>query len=186
MIILNLTTPSHSIWKASKYINLNKVQISIQNIDRTDKQLSNACYYNHPYSVAIALMGCPVFFQETHYYSDEAREQIRSFLNIYKQVRHEMFKGFVFPIGDKPNDKNWTGFQNHNPENDSGYLLIFRELNNEDKNKDISLHFISEKRIRMKNLISGDSFTVKSDNQGKINITIENPAEFLYLKYEMF
>ncbi len=36
-------------WQVSKYVNLNKFQVSIQNIDETDREVSNGHLYNHPY-----------------------------------------------------------------------------------------------------------------------------------------
>ena len=116
-------------WQVSKYVNLNRFQISIQNIDVVNREKSNAHLYNHPYSVAISLMGTPIFFQEVGLYSSEARERIRPLIALYKHHRREMFDGYTFPIGDKPSDASWTGFQNHNPTTMSGYLLLFRELN---------------------------------------------------------
>jgi len=172
-------------WQVSKYVNLNKFQVSIQNIDETDREVSNGHLYNHPYSVAIALMGSPIFFQETHYYSKEARDQIRPLLKVYKQHRNEMFKGYVFPIGDEPDDRSWTGFQNYYPEANSGYLMVFRELYNSEANHRIQLRFLSGKTINMTNLVTGKTNTVRTDQKGFVDLSIDKPAGFLYLKYSI-
>jgi len=173
-------------WQVSRYLNLNKFQITIQNIDKTDKTVSNAYLYNHPYSVAIALMGSPVFFQETHYYSKEARDQIRPLLTCYKQYRTEMYKGFVFPIGDKPDDRSWTGFQNYHPESRSGFLMIFRELHNNQEKSQIKLNFVKGKTLSITNLVTGEKSKIKVSQDGFAWFQLENPASFLYLKYETF
>ncbi len=172
-------------WQVSKYINLNKFQISIQNIRMTDKESSNAYLYNHPYSVAIALMGSPLFFQETHYYSDQARKEISALLEIYKKQREEMYKGYVFPVGMIPDDTNWTGFQNHNPATNSGYLLIFRELNNQLNHEKIQLYFTRGKKVNLTDLMTGKSFSEQADSQGGLEFEIKKPADFLFLKYNI-
>ena len=172
-------------WQVSKYTNLNKFQISIQNIDRVNRELSDAYLHNHPYSVAIALMGSPIFFQETHYYTNEARDQIRPLLKVYKEHRDEMYKGYVFPIGDKPNNSNWSGFQNYNPGKNSGHLMIFREINNGVAVKSMKLHFIEDKTLELTNLMTGETIEKHVDGEGNIDFEIGNTADFRFYKFRI-
>ncbi|MEX0361279.1 MAG: alpha-galactosidase, partial [Allomuricauda sp.] len=172
-------------WHVSKYLNLNKFQISIQNIERTDKNNSNAHLHNHAYVTAIALMGSPLFFQETHYYSQDARKEIKNLLSIYKKHRNNMYKGIVYPIGNEPDDRSWTGFQNHWEEKGTGFLMIFRELNNLQKKKGLSLNFCAGQSLELKNLITGKKRKVTCDSTGKIVFKIEDPADFLFLSYKI-
>lgn len=172
-------------WQVAKYTNLNKFQVSIQNIDRVNKEVSDAYLHNHPYTVAIALMGSPIFFQETHYYSDEAREQIRPVLATYKQHRDEMYKGYVFPIGEKPNNANWSGFQNYNPETNFGYLTLFREINNEEETKSIKLNFLSGKTLRLTNLMTQETEQKSVDENGTVEFAIDQAADFRFYKYSI-
>ncbi|MCG8310119.1 MAG: alpha-galactosidase [Cytophagales bacterium] len=172
-------------WLLSKYVNLNKFQVTVQNIDMTkDPTKTDAQLHNHPYVVAIALMSSPIFFQETHYYSEEARKEIKPLLSVYKKHREEMYAGYVFPLGDVPDNKSWTGFQNHNPKTHSGYLTIFRELNNSDTSKKLSLKFLGNKTIRLTDLTTDlDEVLILKD--GEAGFTIKNPADFKYFKYEV-
>ena len=172
-------------WQVSKYTNLNKFQVSIQNIDRVNKEVSDAYLHNHPYSVAIALMGSPIFFQETHYYSDEARDQIKPVLATYKQHRDEMYKGYVFPIGEKPNNANWAGFQNYNPETNFGYFTLFREINNKEGTKKIKLSFLSGKTLLLTNLMTKETAQKSVDQNGMIEFSIDQPANFRFYKYSI-
>lgn len=172
-------------WQVSKYTNLNKFQVSIQNIDRVNKAVSDAYLHNHPYSVAIALMGSPIFFQETHYYTDEAKGQIKPVLATYKQHREEMYQGYVFPIGDKPNNANWAGFQNYNPDTNTGYLTIFREINNEEESKNIKLNFLSGKTLLLTNLMTKETEQKLVDQNGMIEFSIDQAADFRFYKYEI-
>jgi len=172
-------------WLLSKYVNLNKFQVSVLNIDMTkDTTITDAKIYNHPYAVGIALMSSPIFFQETQYYSQKAREQIKPILSVYKKHREAMYSGYVFPIGNEPDNKSWTGFQNYNPETNSGYLTIFRELHNNDTSKDIALKFIEDKEIKLTNLLTDEMRVIKLGGSN-INFSISHPASFQFFKYEI-
>lgn len=70
-------------------------------------------------------------------YGINLRLEIKELLGVYETVRDDMWKGFVFPVGEKPNDKSWTGFQCYNHKTGSGYLTFFREFNNTESEKDI-------------------------------------------------
>lgn len=173
------------LWQLSKYINLNKVQCTVQNIDRVDPKASDAHLYSHQYCVAITLMGIPIFFQETHLYSQAAREKIKSILRVYKEHRKRIFKGYVFPIGSKPDNKSWTGFQCHIFEEKAGYLLIFRELHNREDTKAIRLKFISNTSLKLKDLLRKTETVVKVAGDGKVVFKIEKPADFRFYQYEV-
>jgi hypothetical protein len=169
-------------WHISKYVNLNKFQISVQNIDRVDEKRSDAYKHAYPYTFAITMMGSPIFFQETHYYSDEAVAQLKPVIATYKKHRSEMFDGYVFPIGDEPDNASWTGFQNYNDETEVSYLTILRELENKAGKKKIKLKFLNGKKIEYTNLMTGESFKTKVSENGEIEFEINNPSDFLFLK----
>lgn len=171
-------------WQVSKYACLNKFQTSIQNLDRVSHERSNAFRYNHAYSVAIALMGTPLFFQEVALYSPEARDLIRPLIAVYKRHRQAMFEGHVFPIGDKPSDASWTGFQNHHPATMTGYLLVFRELNSRAARQALALKFLSGRRIRLTDLRSGGERVVTVPADGGVSFELKSAADFGFYRYE--
>ena len=171
-------------WHVSKYLNLNKFQVTVQNIDRINPKKSDAHLYNHQYCVSIAFMGSPIFFQETHLYTKQAREEIKKLLALYKEHREEMYKCFVFPIGEEPDNKSWTGFQFYNSDKNSGYITIFRELNNKENKKDIRLKFLTEKKIKLTNLQTGKILNSKVSKEGNVTFKIDDPAGFRFYKYE--
>ena len=171
-------------WHLAKYTNLNKFQVTIQNGDRCNQKVSDAFKHRHDYLFAQTMMACPLFFQETHYYSDEARDQLRPIIKIYKEQRDEMYQGYVFPIGDEPDNKSWSGFQNYNPETKTGFLTVLRQIENREKQKGIALKFLSGKTIKITNLVSRTSRVVNVPDSGIVPFAIEKPADYLFLKYE--
>ncbi len=178
-------TMLRDLWQISKYINLNKFQGSYQNIDMVDPNLSNARYYTHAYCLAITMMGIPLFFQETQYLSAEAKQELIPLIKAYKTIRHEMFEGYVYPIGDKPSDASWTGFQNHNAITGKGFLTIFRELNNPEPTEKIALKFVEPGvTLNIKNIQTGEETKQMVDESGKIKFHIDPAPGFLLLSYD--
>ncbi|SDR65428.1 hypothetical protein SAMN05216503_0022 [Polaribacter sp. KT25b] len=171
------------IWHVAKYTNINKFQTSIQNVGMTNRKVSDAYLHNDPYAVAIGLVGTPLFFQETHNYSQESRDQIKPLLATYKKYRDEMYDSYVFAIGSEPNNANWSGFQWYSLEKKSGYLMVFRELNNKEVEQKIPLHFLKNKRLTLTNLETGVSTEKTVGNNGALNFKINNPAGYQFIKY---
>jgi hypothetical protein len=172
-------------WQLSKFNNLNKFQISVQNGDRCNKSVSDAYKHSADYLVAQTLMGSPIFFQETHYYSDKAREQIKPLIKAYKSVRDQMYKGYVFPIGEEPDNKSWSGFQNYNSESDLGFLTIFRQIENNETNKTIKLKFIENTQLELTNLMTGEKRVVIAGPKGEVSFEIEKAADYLFFQYKV-
>ena len=172
------------VWQMSKYVNLNKIQIPIQNVEMVNPEASNAIKHRQDYATAIALMASPMFFQELQYLSEQAKDQIRPLLAVYKKHRPEIFSGYVFPIARKPDDKSWTGFQCHIFENNTGYLTIFRELQNAESKKQIKLKFLGGKIIKFKDLQSQKESILKVSDGGSVTFHIEKPADFRFYRYQ--
>lgn len=171
-------------WHLAHYVNLNAVQISIQNKQRVVADLTNCRDYPHDYCFAITMMGVPLFFQETHYYDEEARRQLRPIVRLYKQHRDDMQRGLVFPVGDEPDDHRWTGFQSHDPQSRSGHLLLFREVHNSEPETSVQLRFLSNTTLQVHDVTSGDRTSVPVDPDGRARFTLTSPASFRWLQYQ--
>ncbi len=171
-------------WHLAHYMNLNQIQITIQNIDRVVPDLSNCREYSHDYCFAIAMMAVPLFFQETHYLDEAARRQLRPVVATYKLHREAINAGFVFPIGDEPDDHSWTGFQAHDFDAGTGYLLLFRESRNQAEKQSIRLHAVNGQPMRFSDTDNdGTEWTACPDANGAFEFTIAEPASFRLLKY---
>jgi hypothetical protein len=171
-------------WQVGQYLNLNEIMFNVQNTDLVLKEYSNAHLYGNVYSFAITMMSSPLFFQETWRYQPGVREPLRNLIGIYKKHRVEMSDGYVFPLGDKPDDAAWTGFQNFNPETGSGYITLFREINNTEEEKAVSLKFLKGKTLQFENLLTNEKQTVQTDERGTTIFKLDKPATFLFYRYE--
>jgi hypothetical protein len=96
-----------------------------------------------------------------------------------------MYRGYVFAIGDKPDNGSWTGFQNVNSEG-SGYLTVFRELNNKHAKKKIQLRFLSAgTKLKIRDILTGAEREMRLDEDCKVEFSISDSAGFLFLRYEV-
>ncbi len=172
-------------WQLARYTNLNKFQLPVQNIDRVDREASDAYLHNHPYSVAVTLMGLPVFFQTTRHYTGEARREIRDVLALYKAHREGLFARFLFPIGAKPDNAGFTGFQAYRPADPVGYLMIYRELNAPEPTGTVNVRFLAGQTLELTDLRDGATRTVTVAADGAVPFTIDTPADFAFCRYEV-
>ena len=171
------------VWEVSHYVNLDQIQIAIQNPDREYEGNSDASEHSQGYCVAIGLMGSPNFFQELKYLKPHARTEIKGLLNIYKKVRPQMAEGIVYPIGHRPDNAQWTGFQNYNENTGISYLMIFRERLNKNSSAKLPLCFYqSQSRLHLTDLISGKTRDVILDNRSQIEFFIPETPGFQFLE----
>lgn len=178
-------TVLRDLWQVSKYLNLHRFQCSIQNVDRVDKALSDAHLHSHSYAAAIALMGIPLFFLETKYYSAAAKAEIRALLDVYKKHRLGIYQGIVHPIGSKPNNARWAGFQCHIPRENRGYLMIFRERCNPNAQHELALGWIHAGQINLTDLMTNRSWQQNITPDGTTTFSIPEAPGFLFLEYSL-
>jgi hypothetical protein len=171
-------------WQLSKWLPLNKFQITYQNPTEVDSEFSDAAKYPYDYCFAITLMGSPIMFMELKYLTDEAKQAIKPIIKAYRKVRREIFSGRVSPIGDKPDGKSFTGFHCEVNEN-SGYLTIFRELDEPTGKANIKLRNIESNKITLTNLLSGKEAIFNVDEDGRVELSIPKSLDYMFLRYEI-
>lgn len=173
-------------WLLSRYSNLNKYELTIQHAKATDKH-SDA--YKHPetYCVATGLMGVPEFMAMPRFYQPEDRKKVGDLMKIYKTVQEDIFTGYVFPIGNEPDNKSWSGFQSVNQNcSTTGYLTIFRELKNTAPDAKLKLRFLKAGlKIELTNLLTKEKVLKTLDENSELSFHIEKPADFLFLSWKV-
>lgn len=177
-------TVLRDMWQIARYLNLNRFQCTIQNVDRVDCEHSDASLHSHTYVTTMALMGIPLFFQELKYYSDSAKSEIREVLETYKTHRDAIYQGIVYPIGDKPDNSNWTGFQCQ-CDDGGGYLTVFRERCNGQSRRSLALRGLRPGVIRLTNLLTGEQTRQQIGDVRKVTLDISDAPGSLFMRYDM-
>lgn len=173
-------------WLMSRYFNSNKLQVLLQNPKRTDATKSDAVKHGHAYCFAMGVPFIPCFFQSGQYLDEQGQEELKTFIANYKQHREAIFQCYSFPIGDKPDNKSWSGFQmvSENGQKNN-YLLLFRELHNLEPIKKLNLKFLAGKTIKITNVETKEVTTQKVDDAGQVDFKIHDPAGYLFVKYDV-
>ena len=171
-------------WQVAQYLNLNQFQLTVQNGERISLDKSDASRHSPTYLLAQTLMGVPLFFQETKFYSEAAKAELKPLIALYKKHRREIFDGFVFPVGDKPDNASWSGFQTVLNEGLNGYLLLFRQLENKESRKSVSLKFMSGRIVEIHDLVAEKIWCQQSEqSSGGFDFEIPSAPGFIFCKY---
>ncbi|HVM47132.1 MAG TPA: hypothetical protein VMU04_03850 [Candidatus Acidoferrum sp.] len=170
-------------WLMARYFNANKLQVMLQNPKRANPSRSDAPLYSHAYCFAMGLPFVPVFFQSAQFLDAPGHDELQRFIRLYKQHREAIFSSYTFPIGDKPDNANWSGFQTYSPDRTTDYLLLFRELHNQQPQRALRLMFLSNQTATLTNLETGENRTVQVPADGTLPFEIPQAAGYRFLQY---
>lgn len=171
-------------WEMTKYFNSNKLQVMLQNPKRVNPERSDAPQHSHSYCFAMGVPFVPCFFQSAQNLNAQEQEELKNFIAVYKKHRTAIFNAYTFPVGDKPDNQSWSGFQMLNETNKKeNYLLLFRELHNQESKKVLQLKFLKGKTVKFTNVETGKTFVKKASQDGKIEFSINEPAKYQFLQY---
>jgi len=116
--------------------------------------------------------------------SRESVDVLRKVIPVYNEHQKNIHGGIIYPIGQRPNGTSWTGFQSTTSE-DSGYLLIIREHNDE-KSAKIKLNGISGKTVTLTNILgSGKQNSIYVDESGFAEFELDKHFQYALYLYKM-
>lgn len=172
-------------WQLSRYQNLNKWQLVIHNPEAIDRRHSDAWRYSPGYCVATALMGIPEFMAMPRYYSPSARAEVRALMVQWKKERDAIFHAFVFPIGEEPSGRSWTGFQAIHREGNTGHFLVFREADDQRDEHPVATRLPTGRKIRMTDLRGGETVEVTVGERGELRFPLPKAPDYGFYRYEI-
>jgi len=122
-----------NIWKLAHYVDPVRLRMELLNHSRNE-----ALYAGDPlapreftpaYMFAVTMFTSPLGWFEVANLPECYFEQIAPLAKVRKAHLDAIFAGAIVPIGEAPDGTAWTGFVSGVSGGRSGYLLIFRELN---------------------------------------------------------
>ena len=81
---------------------------------------------------AITMAASPLGWFEIQNLSRETVEAWKPLVAVWKEHRANWLSGTVYPVGEKPDGRCWTGFVSVAKDGTGGYALLFRELDRRD------------------------------------------------------
>ncbi len=175
-----------NIWMLSNYVPAQKIQLQFLNKWRKaeaygDKDLYAPANYSFDYTFAITMPAQPLAWFEVTGLPDEAITSIELFQQ-YKSISSKLHRAQIFPIGNEPNGKTYTGFQFIHSSTE-GYILVFRELNSIN-NFNMSSLLSPNTSVKFQKIFgAGSDFSTTTDYEGKIPVHLDKPNSFCLYKY---
>ncbi len=175
-----------NLWQLSKYTPPQRFQIEFLNKWRNTNKYDSLdvlapINYSFNYLFAITMVAQPLAWCELSSLPKEAF-LTSHLIKQYKLFRNNLHSGKIFPIGEEPDGYNYTGFQSMLK--DSGYFLIFRELN-QSPSKSIKTWLKSGTKLRLIPLIGNASISkiIKVNQNQTINFQVAEKNNFVLYKY---
>ncbi|MCB0629179.1 MAG: alpha-galactosidase [Saprospiraceae bacterium] len=176
-----------NLWQLSAYVPPELLQIELlnkwRNADRYGKDALAPEQYSFAYLFAVASMAQPLVWLELMNLP-EAAFGISPMVARYRNIMGALHEGAIFPIGDMPGGKSWTGFQSILNARE-GYFLIFREVNQQ-PTTDVQTWLTPGQKVRGRLVFgSGQDFTSMVQKDGRVSFTLAAPLSFALYHYEL-
>jgi len=174
-----------NLWMLSRYVPAEKLQIEFLNKWRNAGKYGKddpLAPHRVPfgYAFAVTMVAQPLAWFEGSALPEEAFA-IAPVIKAYRQHQSRIHQGTILPIGGEPDGTSWTGFQSLLTE-EEGYLLIFREYNQDDQGN-ISLYDLAGEHIQCQHICGqGKDFSVRVERDGEVTFSL--PAEHSFGLYQ--
>jgi alpha-galactosidase len=174
-----------NLWQLSRYVPAQNLQIEFLNLWRNRDKYPKEdplAPKNVPfeYCFAITMPAQPLAWFEASNLPEEGIKLGRT-IREYRKFQEQIHAGQIFPIGEKPNGTAWTGFQSC--QKDHGFLIVYREFNRRDCAA-MKLWNLADKTLKCRRILgSGEDFTQKTDDDGRILFSLPHPMTFALYEY---
>ena len=174
-----------NLWMLSEFVPPQNIQIEFLNKWRNTDKYGDDPFapknYSFDYLFAIAMAAQPLAWFEGSGLPEEAFG-VSGTIKKYRQIQADFHAGTIFPIGQEPSGRSWTGFQSIQQE--KGYLLIFRE-NTDAAVAEIKTYLPAGKEVILKSVLGqspDEIIEVMVPENGNVKFSL--PEKNTYTLYE--
>jgi len=173
-----------NLWQLSQYVDPLRLRMEFLNNTRNANLYPNDPLAPAAYApdclFATVMVANPLGWFETSSLPEDYIKSVAGLVAIWKPERNQLHAGNIIPIGSVPDGVNWTGFASVKQDYRSGYLLLFRELNESPQwVADLSMF---TNGLNHATVLAGDG-SVKMDH-GQLTVTIAKPLHYLWVRVE--
>lgn len=171
-----------NFWDLCRFVPPQRLQLEFLNINRCQDKYDSSdvlapANYSPEYVFAITMFASPLCWFESSALDKDLAQAYSGIISLYKKYQKDIYKGCILPIGDRPDGYSWTGFISHRQENMSGYLIIFKELNDTAEYY-FDIPFFKSKTVKLECIMNGcgtiDTSTCNTANIGTCGLTNSN------------
>ena len=123
-----------SLWSLAEVVDPMRLRVEFLNPHHgageypADSPLSPA-HYRVDALFAIAMVASPLAWMELSELDRDSAAELRQAVDVWKSNRERLHSGITFPIGENPDGVAWTVFATCAANGRCGFVLLFRELN---------------------------------------------------------
>lgn len=171
-----------NLWKLAHYVDPLRLRMEFLNNTRNVAKYGNdplapGCY-PPDYLFASVMAANPLGFFEVSHLPEDYVASVSKLVAVWKRERSEWFSGNLIPIGAPPDGRSWTGFASVAADKRSGYVLVFRELNDQ-PDWSVALPLFGKGPHRVTKLAGTGTAKLTG---GRLAVTIPESQRYLWLK----
>lgn len=173
-----------NLWNIGKYIPAFKFQFELVNptlnkdvYGEDDVFAPGLC--DTDYLFAITMMSNPLFWMEVQFLPESSRNELNRVMPVWKGIREELANADVIPVGDRPDGCSFTGFAAYTADRKKAYLLVFREVNEEN-----SYRFTLDSCIKSAKLLATNSEIVYNVKDSEIEVAFGKMRSYALMELE--
>ncbi len=176
-----------NLWMLSRYVPAENLQIEFLNKWRNPGKYPEGdpfapLHIPFDYTFAVTMMGQPLAWFEASKLPAEAFT-IAPLVKAYQKWQADLHAGWIFPVGEEPSGRSWTGFQSIRGQ--EGYLLVFRENNDQGQTK-LKTWLPAGQAVELTALAGhGKSFKARTDPEGRLEFRLPAPNSFALYRYRL-
>jgi alpha-galactosidase len=173
-----------NLWKLSHYVDPLRLRMEFlnntRNLDKYGDDPLAPARYSPDALFATVMFSSPLGWFEVSNLPEDYQNSVAELVTVWKRERAQLFSGNILPTGEAPDGKAWTGFSSVAQDGGSGYVLLFRELNqNAEWSMDLKMFSGGGKHIT-KLAGKGDA-SISGD---RLTVNIPENLQYLWLKVE--
>lgn len=175
-----------NLWQLSKYVPAEKLQIEFlnkwRNADKYGKDIFAPNNYSFEYLFATTMAGQPLAWFEGTGLPEEALK-IKHLIKSYRKIQHDFHSGTIFPIGDEPSGRSWTGFQSL--KGNEGYFIFYRE-NTAEVIGSVKTWLPAGTKVKCTPVLgNGKAMNTTIAKNGTIEVTLPKINDFVMYRYQI-
>ncbi len=176
-----------NLWSLSRYIPPQNFQIEfLNNFRNADKYPADdplaPSKISMEYEFALTMMAQPLAWMEATGLPEKGFK-MAPVIKRYRKLQTAIHQGRIFPIGEEPSGRSWTGFQSIL--GNRGYLLIFREYNR-NKSAWLKTCLPAGKKVLLTKLMGEGKNGVKQiDSDGRIQCESLSAYSYTLYRYQI-
>ncbi len=178
-----------NLWQLSHYVDPRRLRMEFLNNERSKDKYPNdplaPANYSADYLFAVTMFAKPMAWFETTGLSETYAQKLKQIITIYKKHWHAIHKGIILPIGNEPRGFSWTGFQSQQPNVRDGYLVVFRELN-ENSSQVMALPLLEPGKYRFEHLSgNGKTFEATVGKDKTARLSLPDKLNYAFYQYRI-